>query len=66
MANEPHSIEIVIDPSGKISGEVKGVAGPRCGPLSEWLDQLGLLVSDRQTPDYRKQPKQAVTRPAGR
>lgn len=54
--NQPHTLEITIDPTGKITGEVKGVAGPHCGPLSQWLDELGHVTDDRQTPDYRKAP----------
>jgi hypothetical protein len=63
--NTSHTLEITIDPNGKITGEVKGVAGPKCGPLSEWLDQLGAVVCDKQTPDYRKPAQQAVTRGTG-
>lgn len=63
--NQPHVIEIEIGPDGKIRGEVKGIAGPHCAPLSAWLDELGHLEDDRQTPDYRKQPSQTI-RQAGR
>jgi len=60
MNNQPHEIHITITPEGKIIGEVKGVEGPHCAPLSEWLNELGALEQDRQTPDYRKQPKQVL------
>ncbi len=60
MANQPHTIVIEIQPDGKIKGEVKGVAGAHCGPLSEWLDELGEVLEDRKTPDYYKQAQQTV------
>ncbi len=56
--NKPHVIEITITPEGKIIGEVKGVAGPACAPLSQWLDELGQVLDDRPTPDYRKPDQQ--------
>ncbi|MDR3572844.1 MAG: DUF2997 domain-containing protein [Anaerolineaceae bacterium] len=60
MNNQPHEIIIEIKPDGKISGEVKGVSGPHCAPLSEWLDELGEVLVDSQTPDYRKPSQQNV------
>ena len=56
----PHTIIITIDENGKLSGEVKGISGPHCGPLSAWLDELGEVIDDRQTPDYRKPAQQSV------
>jgi hypothetical protein len=58
--NTPHTIEITITPDGKVHGEVAGVAGPSCASLSAWLDVLGAIEDDRQTPDYRRQPAQTV------
>jgi len=59
--NEPHQITIDILPDGKIGSTVIGVSGPACGPLSEWLDQLGAVLEDSPTSDYRK-PAQQTTR----
>jgi hypothetical protein len=58
--NQPHTIIIEIQPDGKITGTVVGVSGPACAPLSAWLDELGHVEDDRQTPDYRQQPAQTV------
>jgi len=60
-----HTLEIDIDAEGEIHSTVKGVAGPKCGPLSEWLDTLGAVLCDKQTPDYRKPAQQAVVRKTG-
>ncbi len=56
MAKHVLIIDIKVD--GKVTGEVKGVAGPECHPLSEWLDELGEVLEDKQTPDYRKPHEQ--------
>jgi len=60
MTQQPHVIEIKITPEGKVVGTVTGVAGAACAPLSAWLDELGEVESDSQTPDYRRQPSQTV------
>ena len=60
MNQQPHTIQIQITPEGKVVGQVKGVSGPACAPLSAWLDQLGVVESDSQTPDYRRQSSQTV------
>lgn len=60
MSNQPHTIVIEIKPDGKITGEVKGVSGKQCAPLSEWLDELGGVLEDRHTPDYYKPDPQAL------
>lgn len=58
--NQPHVIEIKITPEGKVVGEITGVAGQSCAPLSAWLDQLGNVESDSQTPDYHRRSAQTV------
>jgi len=63
--NQPHTITLQITPDGKIIGEVKGVAGPHCAPLSAWLDELGLVEIDSPTPDYRKAPTVHTTLTTG-
>jgi len=61
MSNQPHTIEIVIMPNGKVKGEVKGVKGQECGPLSKWLDELGKVEVDSKNPDWYKQSDQNLT-----
>lgn len=55
-----HEIEVTITPEGKIVSEVRGVKGPSCTPLVEWLKELGHVTEDRKTPDYHK-PNQIVS-----
>ncbi|MBN1285096.1 MAG: DUF2997 domain-containing protein [Anaerolineae bacterium] len=50
--NVPHSIEIEITETGEVKATVQGIAGPQCGPLSEFLDQLGVVEEDSETPDF--------------
>lgn len=54
----PHEIEITIDADGNVTGEVHGISGPQCGPISKWLDSLGDVVEDRNTPDYNRTASQ--------
>ena len=60
MAAKAHTIIVEITLDGKVHGEVKGVSGPHCAPLSEWLDELGTVLEDRKTPDYHKPTEQGV------
>ena len=55
-----YTIELEIK-DGKVHATVKGVAGPKCGELSKFLDQLGEVEKDEQTPDFQKR----VTTTAG-
>lgn len=59
--SDPHQIVIEIKPDGQITGEVKGANGPKCTSLSAWLDALGKVTEDKQTPDYYKPDAQGVT-----
>ncbi len=52
MTGLPHSIIIDITPEGQIKSTVKGVKGPACGKLTEWLDQLGKVETTTPTPEY--------------
>ena len=56
-----HQIIIKITPDGEIKSEVKGVSGPSCSNLSKWIDQLGQVTEDKNTPDYYKADGQGVT-----
>ena len=58
--NTPHTIEIVIDRDGKLTSEVKDIAGADCTTLTKWLDELGEVEVDSKTPDYYKKPRQTV------
>ena len=60
MPTQPHSIEIVIGQDGKLTSEVKGVAGADCTALTKWLDELGEVEVDSKTPDYYRKPRQTV------
>jgi hypothetical protein len=55
-----HEITVVIGTDGHVTGEVKGVSGPACGPLSEWLNKLGEVTRDCCTSDYYKPGEQGV------
>lgn len=59
--NQPHTIEITISIDGKITGEVKGMAGPTCTSLTKWLDEIGHVEVDKHTPDFHKRPDQNLT-----
>jgi hypothetical protein len=52
-----HTIEITINEEGEIESEVKGVLGPDCEGLSDWLEELGDTVEHHHTPDYRRQQR---------
>lgn len=58
--NDRFEIHVTIKPDGKVVSEVKGIEGPQCQELSKFLDSLGQVEVDRQTPDYRKQPRQGI------
>jgi hypothetical protein len=60
MPQTKHTIVVDISPEGEINSEVKGVAGPDCGKLSKWLDDLGQVTRDEHSTDYYKKPTQTV------
>ncbi len=49
-----YEIEIEIAPNGDIKAIVKGVKGSACRPLSAWLDELGIVTDDRDTPEMQQ------------
>ena len=57
---QPHTITIVITPDGKLTSEVKGIAGADCAMLTKWLNELGQVEVDKHTDDYYKRPQQMV------
>lgn len=59
--NEPHQVIIKISPDGEIKSEVKGISGPSCSQASKWVDSLGKVTEDRNTPDYYRQDGQGIT-----
>ena len=61
MAMQPHKIILDVKTDGKITGEIKGVSGPQCAPLSEWLDELGAVIEDRKTMDFSRPNDQNIT-----
>ena len=60
MTPTKHTIIIEISPEGEINSEVQGVAGPDCGKLSKWLDELGNVTRDEHSPDFYKRTEQKV------
>lgn len=57
---DQYEIRVTVSKDGKITSEVRGVEGPQCHELSAFLNQLGKVEVDLQTPDYRKQPRQGL------
>lgn len=56
--SEP-TLNITISPNGQVTSEVKGVAGPGCEQLQQWLAELGDVTVDRRTPDYYQRVEQS-------
>lgn len=50
--NTPHTIQIEITKEGEVKATVENIAGPQCGPLSAFLDELGAVVEDDPTPEF--------------
>ncbi len=59
--NQPHQIVLKVKTDGKITGEVKGVSGAACEPLSKWLDELGNVEIDSKTLDFSRPDSQNLT-----
>jgi len=50
-------IEVVINADGEIESEAKGVLGPDCEGLANWLEELGDVVEHRHTPEYYRRQR---------
>jgi hypothetical protein len=58
---ETYTIEVTIRPDGQIESEVKGVCGPECEGLTEWMEDIGTVTEHRSTPDASRRPEQVRT-----
>ncbi len=58
----PETLELVINPDGTVTGEVKDISGPDCEKLLDMLNKLGKTVVDRRTPDFYRRAVQQVSR----
>lgn len=45
-------ITVDINANGTVKATVEGVTGPVCGEISAFLDDLGLVTVDENTPDF--------------
>lgn len=55
-----YEIEIEITSDGEVKAVVKGVKGHQCGPLSAFLNDLGDVTYDSDTPEALQQETQAI------
>jgi len=55
VGGETQVINVQIDAQGQVKAVVEGVAGPVCGEISAFLDGLGLVTRDENTPDFYQQ-----------
>ncbi|MCG3212380.1 MAG: hypothetical protein FOGNACKC_06034 [Anaerolineae bacterium] len=55
VGGETQTIIVDIDATGKVTAAVEGVAGPACGEISAFLDGLGIVTRDENTPDFYQQ-----------
>lgn len=61
---EEYEIEVIIQPDGTMESTVMGVCGPDCGPLTEWLENIGEVTEHYATPDAsRPNPQRVATSP---
>lgn len=61
MPEPKHIIIVEVSPDGDITSRVIGVNGPSCSSLTAWLDELGKVTRDVNTPDYYKPAQQGIT-----
>lgn len=52
---QTQTITVEIDAQGQVKATVEGVAGPVCGEISAFLDGLGEVTVDENTPDFFQQ-----------
>lgn len=55
VGGETQVINIEIDAAGNVKATVEGVTGPVCGEISAFLDSLGEVTRDENTPDFFQQ-----------
>jgi len=59
---QSYEIEIEIDENGEIKAVVKGIKGQSCSDISKFLDELGEVLRDDPTAEFRQQPVAAGNR----
>lgn len=55
MGGQTQTINVEIDEQGNVKATVEGVAGPACAEVSAFLDRLGPVEVDENTPDFYQQ-----------
>jgi hypothetical protein len=55
VGGETQTIIVDIDAQGQVKATVEGAAGPICGEISAFLDGLGIVTRDENTPDFYQQ-----------
>lgn len=53
-------IDIEIAPDGEVKATVRGVKGKQCGLLSQFLDALGNVTHDGDTPEALQREDQSL------
>jgi len=46
-----YKVKFVVKKGGKIESTVEGIKGPSCLAKTQWVNQLGKVVSDSDTPE---------------
>lgn len=50
--NQDHTITVTVDEEGNFLFEVKGIKGDSCQGLSQWLRDMGDVVSEDKTDEF--------------
>jgi len=59
-----YEIEVEVGPDGEVKATVRGVKGRQCGPLSKFLDALGAVTHDGDTPEALQEVQQGTRQQA--